>query len=51
MREGSDTRAHNTLSTEQTHVQGYYLFHPLRGAILQTFVVPSAVTVRSVSLI
>jgi hypothetical protein len=28
-------RAHNTLSAENTHVQVYYPFHPLRGAILQ----------------
>lgn len=28
-------RAHNTLSAENTHVQVYYAFHPLRGAILQ----------------
>jgi hypothetical protein len=30
-----DIRAHNTLSVENTHVQVYYPFHPLRGAILQ----------------
>jgi hypothetical protein len=28
-------RAHNTLSAENAHVQVYYPFHPLRGAILQ----------------
>ena len=28
-------RAHNTLSAENTHVQVYYPFHPLHGAILQ----------------
>lgn len=30
-----DIRARNTLSAENTHVQVYYPFHPLRGAILQ----------------
>ena len=32
---GEDIHAHNTLSAENTHVQVYYPFHPLRGAILQ----------------
>lgn len=31
----ANIRAHNTLSAENTHVQVYYPFHPLRGAILQ----------------
>jgi hypothetical protein len=33
--EDENIRAHNTLSAENTHVQVYYPFHPLRGAILQ----------------
>ena len=31
----ADIRAHNILSAENAHVQVYYPFHPLRGAILQ----------------
>ena len=34
-REDGDIHALNTLSVENTHVQVYYPFHPLRGAILQ----------------
>jgi hypothetical protein len=34
-RAGEAIRAHNTLSAEDTQVQVFYPFHPLRGAVLQ----------------
>ena len=35
-----DTRAHNTLSTEATHVQVFYPFHPLHGSTLRVICRP-----------
>jgi hypothetical protein len=34
-RADADTRAHNTLSAETTHVQVFYPFHPLHGTMLR----------------
>ena len=35
-----DTRAHNTLSAEATHVQVFYPFHPLHGSTLRVICRP-----------
>jgi len=37
-----DTRAHNTLSAETTHVQVFYPFHPLHDKTLQVICRPKA---------
>jgi len=51
--EDADSRAHNTLSAEATHVQVFYPFHPLHGSTLRVICRPKtgdgAVTVMGPS--